>query len=469
MSTPPDHPAVGARAAGRDGRTRPDPAAGAAPGPASTSGPGSARSVRSLAPDLARGTMLLLIALAHAHLHRYGHPTGFRGYALDGGLVDRLVAGLQVLLVDGRALPMFAALFGYGLVRLADRHTAAGADWPQVRALLRRRSRWLLAFGAVHALLLFFGDILATYGLLGLLLVGMVRARDRTVLRVAAAWTLVFAALAVVPALGMLASGSTPLPTGVESPLAAAGARLLTWLLLAPMLALDVVTPFLLGIWAARRRLLDDPGRHRSLLRRVAAAGIALAVLGGLPLALIDARVWTDWAGAAAVSAYALHAVTGIGGGLGYAALAGLVAHRRAAAPGVVVTALAACGQRSLTCYLLQSAVFVAIFAPYAGGAGGRLSDAGASAVAVGTWLGTVLLAELMRRAGRRGPAEVLLRRLSDRSGRSRPERAPGGRTATGAEPADYYRDLSGLSLEPPIRQPGPRQPGGPARQGADH
>ncbi|MEO3745391.1 DUF418 domain-containing protein [Plantactinospora sp. B5E13] len=383
----------------------------------------SVPTVRSLAPDLARGTMLLLIALAHAHMYRYGEATGFRGYALDGSLPDRLVALLQVLLVDGRALPMFAALFGYSLVRLADRRSAAGADWPTVRALLRRRSRWLIAFGFVHALLLFFGDILAAYGLLGLLLVSMLRARDRTLLRVAALWTLVFVAVATLPPLGIIENGSTPLPTGLASPVEALGARLVTWTFLTPMLAMDVVTPLLLGIWAARRRLLDEPGRHRALLRRIALLGVSATVLGGAPLALIDAGIWTGWTAATAVPAYVLHSVTGIAGGLGYAALAGLVAHRRAAAPGRIVTALAACGQRSLTCYLLQSVAFVLIFVPYLGGVGGRIGDAGASAVAAAVWLGTVLLADTMRRADWRGPAEVLLRRLSYRTGRPAGER----------------------------------------------
>ncbi|WP_329108926.1 DUF418 domain-containing protein [Micromonospora sp. NBC_01699] len=368
---------------------------------------------RSLAPDLARGAMLLLIALAHAHMYLYGQPTGFRGYALDGGPVDRLVAGLQVLLVDGRALPMFAALFGYGLVQLANRRLTAGAEPTEVRGLLRRRSRWLLAFGFVHALLLFFGDILATYGLLGLVLAGMSRARDRTLLLVAGLWTIVFAGLATVPALGIVANGSPPLPTSADSPLEAVGLRLVTWALLAPMLALDVVTPFLIGMWAARRRLLDAPGRHRLLLTRIAVLGIVIAAVGGAPLALIDASIWTDWTPGGAVPAYALHSVTGIAGGLGYAALAGLVAHHRGAAPGRVIVALAACGRRSLTCYLLQSVAFVALFAPYAGGLGGRLGDAGASAVAAITWLATVLLADLMRRKAWPGPAERLLRRLT--------------------------------------------------------
>lgn len=33
----------------------------------------------------------------------------------------------------------------------------------QVKTLLRRRSRWLIAFGFVHAVLLFPGDILGLY------------------------------------------------------------------------------------------------------------------------------------------------------------------------------------------------------------------------------------------------------------------------------------------------------------------
>ncbi len=188
---------------------------------------------------------------------------------------------------------MFAALFGYGLVQLADRRFAAGADWPDTRRVLRRRGRWLIAFGFAHALLLFFGDILITYGFLALVLVGMVRARDRVLLGVAALWIPVFAALAMLPAWAIVTEGSPPLPTSFESPIEAAGQRLVVWAGLGPMLALDIVTPFLLGIWAARRRLLDEPGRHRALLARVAVAGITITILGGIPLALIDAQVWT--------------------------------------------------------------------------------------------------------------------------------------------------------------------------------
>ena len=81
---------------------------------------------RALAPDLARGGMLLLIALANVHVYLYGHPLGVRGYPRDVEGVDRVVALLQMTFVDGRAYPLFGLLFGYGIVQLAWRRSAVG-------------------------------------------------------------------------------------------------------------------------------------------------------------------------------------------------------------------------------------------------------------------------------------------------------------------------------------------------------
>nr|BFE85449.1 hypothetical protein GCM10020093_080500 [Planobispora longispora] len=77
------------------------------------------------------------------------------------------------------------------------------------------------------------------------------------------------------------------------------------------------------------------------------------------------------------------------------------------------MTALSACGQRSMTSYLLQSVVFVTLLPPYTIGLGGSLGSAATVALALGTWAATVAAAEFMRRTGARGPAETLLRRLT--------------------------------------------------------
>ncbi len=199
-------------------------------------------------------------------------------------------------------------------------------------------------------------------------------------------------------------------------PLAAAAYRVVEWLVIGISQAfLALIPPLLMGAWAARRRLLDDPERHRRFLARVAVLGLTLAAIGGLPMALQAAQLWQDYSIPVGMVAGALHAITGYAGGVGFAGLAGVVAVRLRERRGPVTTALAACGQRSMTCYLAQSVVFVAVLAAYGGGLGDQLSVATTAILAVATWVATVLLAELLRRSGYRGPFEVLLRRLTYR------------------------------------------------------
>lgn len=57
--------------------------------------------------------------------------------------------------------------------------------------------------------------------------------------------------------------------------------------------------------------------------------------------------------------------------------------------------------------------VFVAVLAAYGGGLGNRLGLAEIALLAILTWALTVALAAWMSRHGHRGPAEVLLRRLT--------------------------------------------------------
>ncbi|WP_394615322.1 DUF418 domain-containing protein [Lentzea sp. JNUCC 0626] len=359
---------------------------------------------RALAPDLARGVMLLLIALAHAHMYLLPQTTGFRSYALDGSTLDMVVTGVQITLVDGRAMPMFAALFGYGFVQIAARQ---GDD---ARRVLRRRSVWLLVFGCAHALLLFFGDILAAYGLLGLLFAGAVRWKDRSLLVFAGLWLVVHGAATALAGLQIAEFGGAAGLASATDPVTAMIDRLMSWGVLTPFLLVDLIVPFLLGVLAARRKMLIEPHEHQKALRAIAFGGIGTAVMGGFPLALVDTGVWN---GAPEVALYVLHGLSGVAGGLGYAALMGVLAVRLTQGP--VVRALAACGERSLTCYLLQSAVFVAVFVPYAGGLGSRLGTAAASGIAVLTWLATVATAEVLRRNDLNGPAETLLRKLTYR------------------------------------------------------
>ncbi|MBM7787146.1 DUF418 domain-containing protein [Tenggerimyces flavus] len=368
---------------------------------------------RVLAPDLARGFMLLCIALANSHYFLQGGPTlgGFpRG--LTG--VDGVVAGVLSSAVDGRSYPMFATLFGYGVAHIYARQQAAGREWKPTRKLLRRRSLWMIAIGLLHGLLLYVGDIIAAYGILAFLLVPVLRWKDRWVAGLAA---LFFVVLAVPYGdSGSLAISSadkvdtTMVPETIVSQLVD---RALALPLVVPWEPVALAFPFLVGILAARHRVLDEPARHLTLLRWMAVVGIAVGLLGGLPTGLMVSGVIAQPADATLNLFGTLHDSTGYFGGFGYAAAIALLAVRLSARRGVVTQAIAAVGQRSMTCYLSQSVVWTVVFAGYALDLSGTLSVTAVAGIALATWLATVVIADLMRRRDRRGPFEVLLRRLT--------------------------------------------------------
>jgi uncharacterized membrane protein YeiB len=373
-------------------------------------------SARSLAPDLARGAMLLLIALANACLYQYGNTALGHGLWLLRGnpVADQVLLLIETIFVRDRAYPMYALLFGYGVVQMLHRHSGRGIDEITVCRLVRRRGWWMVLIGFCHALLLFCGDIIGAYGLIAVLLAEvLLRARDRTLLITSALWVV---PIALFRGLEHRLSPLHQTAAATPDPLYAAAIRVAQWVQGSVIGSMFMLVPaVLLGVWAARRRLLDDPERHQPFLRRAAVLGIGMAAIGGLPWALVRATWWRPSSEAVSLLAGGAHTFSGYAGGVGYAAIAGLVAIRVQARDrrGPVISALAACGQRSMTCYLLQSVVFVVVLAAYGGGLGNRLGLVEIAALAVVTWALTVLLADVMSRRGYRGPAEVLLRRLT--------------------------------------------------------
>lgn len=420
------------------------------PAPASGQLPTTASRARAIAPDLARGLMLLMIALANMPFHLFGREVGATSMHVDGGDVgDRIWQGIAIVAIDGRSYPLFAFLFGYGIWQLYRTQLAAGATSQEARRLLRRRHAWMLAFGAVHAALLWGGDIVGAYGLVGVLVGWLfLERRDRTLVL----WSsvlgglLVLGALAwmgmglVMTAFGLGDLGGTALPqtAGIDSYPASVLARLAMWVpvtFVQGVFGLAVPVAVLLAILAARRGVLEEPERHRALLTRVAVGGIAIGWSTGV-LAFLE---HVDVIPVMPTTFWMLHTAAGVAGGLGYAALFGLVAARLARRPlGRVSRALTAVGKRSLTSYLLQSVLFAPVLSAWGLGLGGVLTEWQGALYALGVWLVTVAVAVALDAAGRRGPAETLLRRLADpRDAKAQP---PAMRASASADAAAGVR-----------------------------
>jgi uncharacterized protein len=83
------------------------------------------------------------------------------------------------LVFDAKMMTIFSMLFGAGLVLMGGRADARGA---RLGWVYYRRVFWLLVIGALHAYLLWAGDILVLYALCGLLLYPFRRLTPRTLL-----------------------------------------------------------------------------------------------------------------------------------------------------------------------------------------------------------------------------------------------------------------------------------------------
>ncbi|MBK0417960.1 DUF418 domain-containing protein [Leucobacter sp. CSA1] len=415
--------------------TAPTPSA-----PTSTT-PGAA-APRALAPDLARGLMLLLIAVANVSVYLWGHDTPlYTNHPVDGDGIDLVLSVIGILFVDARIYPLFAFLFGYGMVQFAMSRHVRGVRPEAVRSMLWRRHWWLLAFGFAHAALLFAGDILGAYGLAGLVLTAALFWRSDRAVRITAWILLGLFSVAVLLSLAAAAAVGLLLPPEAQALIAGAGTgdgaggfgdlsnadllngipgygwallvRIGLWLVATPATVLALLVPacILLGWLAARHRWLEVPG-SRIRLGAVAAWGLAIGTLGAAPPALIHLGVLPALE-PVAWGLMPLDQLAGVAGGVGYAALFGALGVRLRGRSPAGVRAIAAVGRRSLSCYLLQSVVFAPLLAAWGFGLGSRIGTAAAFAIALAVWLLSVALAVMLERRGARGPAEALLRRLT--------------------------------------------------------
>ena len=384
---------------------------------------------RTLAPDLARGMMLLFIALANISWYLYDSRPGLVGlHPEPTNLADKIWQAILITVIDARSFPMFTFLFAYGMVQFYTSRRRRGLPDQPVRRMLTRRNLWMIAFGAVHAALLFAGDVLGAYGFIGWLLgLALFRRRDKLLW----IWMVVLLTLiSLLPALIGLSYGLSrgfgadryvapaPDPTSIivqtngdVSYLSSMLWRVVMWLPGVPLSVIVGLAPVMIAGWlAARHRLLEDARAHQRLLATIA----VVTIIPGWALGALQAMVQLQVIRPHYRETFSLASdAAGLATGIGYACLFGLIGARWQQRPPVVVTSIAAVGQRSLSFYLLQSLIMAPVLSGWGLGLGGRFGTWQVMTMAVGIWLVSVVIAEVLRRRGARGPAEKLLRWLT--------------------------------------------------------
>jgi uncharacterized protein len=404
------------------------------------------RAERSAGIDIARGLALLGIIVVNAR--SFFLPLGWEAEIgpLHDGLqrssLDWAVYDAVDVLANYKFISVFSLLFGFGLAQQAARCAAAGRSrW---RMGLRRLGL-LLAIGLLHGLLVWAGDILTLYSIVGTVVLACIGLDDRwlrrvtmgvvalillvTVANAGMQWAFVGAAadhgaVAVVaehPLRGVDAMTDAGFdissPTWIEAEvlafrqgpwLDAAAFRAVSYalsLLFAPIsYGWQPLLMMLVGVWAQRTRLFapESSSRRRLLAVRLIAAGLPCAVAAVLPWWFLG----RESPAATALSTLALQ-LSALLLPVGYACLAVEFGPRL---PTVLRAPIQAAGSIGLTVYLCESLVCTGIASWWGLARFGTMTDAQFTAMVIGVWAGLMVAALAWTRVFGSGPTERLWR-----------------------------------------------------------
>ncbi len=147
--------------------------------------------------DLLRGVGVLGILVINIQLFSMPFALSVNPTALgDRGTLDFAIWVASHLFFDQKFMTIFSLLFGAGILIMTSR---AESHSGRSAALHYRRMFWLLAFGLVHAYLIWYGDILVLYAVCGFVVYPFRRRKPLTLL------VLGLLALSVGAALGIAA------------------------------------------------------------------------------------------------------------------------------------------------------------------------------------------------------------------------------------------------------------------------
>lgn len=360
---------------------------------------------------------------------------GAPGWTLGGvrpeSTVDKAAAVFSGVCVHVRGLPMFSTLLGFGIGLIAASLYRKGYPPKQARRVILRRYLLLALFGLAHMFLLFHGDIMLYYGLIGAVVALMITLSSKTLRIIAYIALGIHALVSTIGAVGVYFYAPpkeldhlTPTPelTSVSAYYAANTDSALSMLANAPYAVFQLGGLVILGYVWAREGYLQHPDEHRRVLWTWVCVAAVIALGIGVPWGLSAAGVidsvyeqplfmlnlgWGLFTGPGILAGLAL-ATSGLQRRMYAQAAAGAFPETPGWARPFV-----ALGKRSMSGYLAQSFLFIPVVAPFALGVGTRASISEKLLVGLGIWLATLALAALLERAGKPGPFEQAHRRLA--------------------------------------------------------
>jgi uncharacterized protein len=370
------------------------------------------------------GILAMNIRMMAAPFGAYPYP--YTLWEFDG--VNRAAYAFTAVFFDLKMMGLFSMLFGAGVLLYAGK----GGEGAPTTGLWFRRMGWLLAIGAVHAYLIWNGDILVPYALCGLLVLWWVRNWSARALLIGGLAMLTIGALLNAGQAVAWESMSeadraeqlafmSPTPEQARDQLAEMhGGYLEVVASRAPMVILGQTIFFgIFFLWRCGGMMLVGmalfkwgfltgaraPAYYLRAALLCLAIGVALSSYGFMALESVR------FAMPARAIADSWNYVGAIFTSVGYAAaLLHLVTTGRLAA---LRRRLAAVGQMAFTNYLSHSVITAVLFLGWGFGLAGRFDYAAQLVVVAAIWILQLVVSPLWLARFRFGPAEWLWRSLT--------------------------------------------------------
>jgi len=359
-----------------------------------------------------RGLSLFGILLANLLIFQYGifGKDSISVFSLSS--VDTGAYQFLKIFIEGSFMPIFAFLFGYSMIKMAERIESNGA---KVKRHFVRRFILLAAIGLLHSSFLWEGDILFLYGLMGFFLLLFLNRKKKTLL----IWGIILFVLTSALTYGQLEEPAEDLQRMAtyitntndvyangtyteimehrinEDPLNMSGLLVALMLLFAPLATAPL---FLLGMYAAKANHFSNPtsehNRYKIGMAILLAMGLLLKIIGTLTLE-------NDWT-------YVLLSIGGPLLALGYIYAFAYV--YTCFSESMMMRAFENVGKLSLTNYLLQTVICTSIFYGYGLGQFGKLGVLNSIVLGLAIFSVQCVFSHWYLKYFRRGPLEFTLR-----------------------------------------------------------
>ncbi|WP_058308172.1 DUF418 domain-containing protein [Gracilibacillus massiliensis] len=364
--------------------------------------------------DTARGFAILGIFLVnlpsfHGPYFLYGSPNNYWGTEEPG-----IWQAILDIFFQASFYTLFSFLFGFGMQVILENLKAREVASPRKVAV--RRSIFLIIFGLIHGLLIWYGDILFTYGIIALLLLLFVKSKNVTLF----IWSL---CLLLIPNLlftGLLYMASLFEDIGNFANTAAIEASYQhygngTWkeilaqnvndwlysnsLLNFIFVIFNILPMFLIGMIFARKKWLHNVQEHHKTLHKIWIISFLLFLLFKAGPYLFGNPFWfsmlQDAIGGSASAIFYVLTITFL-----YPKLTGWF------------QLIGSVGKMAFTNYILQSIIGVFIFYSIGLGLYGQLSPFPTLLIGIIVFAIQIVLSHLWLQKFKRGPLEWMWRSL---------------------------------------------------------